>query len=73
MKKVPVKIDFGGTALSGDTIHADAGPKWLFLHGAGTSDRKRFDKLRVLLAQEGVGSCSFDFIGHGETKGSIIG
>ncbi|OGG48897.1 hypothetical protein A3G63_01315 [Candidatus Kaiserbacteria bacterium RIFCSPLOWO2_12_FULL_52_8] len=73
MKKIPLRINFGRTVLFGDSIQENTNPRWLFLHGAGTSDRKRFEQLRILLADVGVGSCSFDFIGHGETGGSLIG
>lgn len=44
----------------------------LFLHGAGNSDRTRFTKMRELLAEQGVSSCAFDFIGHGETSGDLL-
>lgn len=48
-------------------------PQLLFIHGAGSSDRKRFEELRTRLADKGISSSSFDFIGHGETGGSLIG
>jgi pimeloyl-ACP methyl ester carboxylesterase len=43
----------------------------LVLHGAGTSNRERFHRLRSGLHAEGVPTCSFDFIGHGETGGEL--
>ena len=73
MKKESFRIDCEGMPLIGDAIHAEARPRWLFLHGAGSSDRKRFEKFRTLLAQKGITSGSFDFIGHGETSGELIG
>lgn len=73
MKQDFFTIDFQGTALVGDTIAAGIDTKWLCLHGAGQADRKRFFQLRRLLANKGIGSCSFDFVGHGETGGNLIG
>ena len=66
------KVSFNGTFLVGDTLGA-AHPQLLFIHGAGASDRKRFEQLRTLLADKGIGSISFDFIGHGESGGSLVG
>ena len=51
MKKIPLRINFGRTVLFGDSIQENTNPRWLFLHGAGTSDRKRFEQLRILLLQ----------------------
>jgi len=73
MKKNSFKVKFDGTVLAGDTISAGGHPQWLFLHGAGSGDRKRFEQLRLLLAHKGITSCSFDFIGHGETGGNLAG
>ncbi|KKW40786.1 hypothetical protein A3I46_03330 [Candidatus Kaiserbacteria bacterium RIFCSPLOWO2_02_FULL_54_13] len=73
MKRKPFNISFGKTTLVGDSIHTKARPQWLFLHGAGLSDRKRFEQFRMLLAQRGIASSSFDFIGHGETGGDLAG
>lgn len=73
MKRNSFKVKFNSTVLAGDTICANARPQWLFLHGAGSGDRKRFEQLRILLANKGITSCSFDFIGHGETGGSLTG
>ena len=33
--------------------------------------QKNFDVLRELLFKNGISSCAFDFIGHGETAGDI--
>ena len=41
------------------------------LHGAGTSNRDRFRRLRAGLHAGGLPTCSFDFIGHGETGGEL--
>ncbi|MFH1433328.1 MAG: alpha/beta hydrolase [Candidatus Uhrbacteria bacterium] len=50
---------------------AGAKPRVLFLHGAGESKRARLKLLRTMLAQQGVASCAFDMIGHGETGGNL--
>lgn len=73
MKRESLKVSFNGTALAGDTIRANANSQWLFLHGAGAGNRKRFEQLRALLADKKITSCSFDFIGHGETGGGLAG
>ncbi len=72
MKKRNFKVGFNGTSLAGDAFGATP-PQLLFIHGAGSSDRKRFEQLRTLLANKGIGSTSFDFIGHGETGGTLAG
>jgi len=45
--------------------------KTLLLHGAGKSSRVTFSRLREYLYCHGIPSASFDFVGHGETGGSI--
>ncbi|MCB2169741.1 MAG: lysophospholipase [Deltaproteobacteria bacterium] len=45
----------------------------IVLHGAGQSSRARFSRLREGLNTNGFPSVSFDFIGHGETGGTLIG
>jgi uncharacterized protein len=45
----------------------------IILHGAGKSSRTRFSRLREGLNANGIPSVSFDFIGHGETGGALIG
>lgn len=72
MNRNVLKVSFGETFLMGDTF-GTTHPQALFIHGAGSGDRRRFEELRKLLASNGVGSCSFDFIGHGETGGSLTG
>lgn len=73
MKRKSLNVSFDGTVLTGDSIPADTHAQWLFLHGAGSGDRNRFEQLRALLADKGITSCSFDFIGHGETGGDLDG
>lgn len=71
MKRNTITIDFKETQLVGDILPADSVPDVIFLHGAGTSDRMRYDYLRLPLVKDGIASCAFDFIGHGETGGQL--
>lgn len=65
-------IPFGSSELKGDVCRiGDDKLKILFLHGAGTSNRKRYKSLQEFLMEYGEGSCVFDFIGHGETGGDL--
>ncbi|MBC2736389.1 MAG: alpha/beta hydrolase [Desulfobacteraceae bacterium] len=45
----------------------------IILHGAGKSSRTRFSRLREGLNANGIPTVSFDFIGHGETGGALVG
>jgi pimeloyl-ACP methyl ester carboxylesterase len=45
----------------------------MVLHGAGKSSRARFSRLRESLYQCGIPSAAFDFTGHGETGGELLG
>lgn len=45
----------------------------LLLHGGGRSSKEGFNTFRKTLLHLGYGSLSLDFIGHGETGGSLIG
>ncbi|MEK7135911.1 MAG: alpha/beta fold hydrolase [Patescibacteria group bacterium] len=72
MNRNTFKVSFDEAFLVGDTF-GTSHPQLLFIHGAGSSDRKRFEELRTLLAEKGISSSSFDFIGHGETGGSLAG
>ena len=45
----------------------------IVLHGAGKSSRARFSRLREGLNANGIPSVGFDFIGHGETGGALVG
>ncbi|MEI7511564.1 MAG: alpha/beta hydrolase [Candidatus Peregrinibacteria bacterium] len=68
-------VEFLETNLKGDILFKkgiEKSPDVLFLHGAGQSERKRFLLLRnMLLKNTELSSCSFDFIGHGETGGQL--
>ena len=66
------ELPCGKDMIKGDTYGIEKGPaKTLFLHGAGRSTRATFTRLRQTLYERGIPSASFDFIGHGETGGSI--
>lgn len=62
---------FGSHLLQGDSYQP--GCETLVLHGAGNSSRTRFARLRQALNARGIPSASFDFIGHGNTGGSLLG
>src|SRR6187399_3038611 len=63
-----------GRTLRGDhwqPQNARAGA--LILHGGGTSTSKGLAPLRDVLFAQGIASTSFDFIGHGNSDGTLIG
>lgn len=72
------KVPFADTLLHGDCLisaesNKEGSPNTLFLHGAGKAERTRFMSLRALLFEQyGIASCAFDFIGHGETGGTLL-
>lgn len=70
MHEQSFSIDFNSHKLAGDIIGTGR-QEVMFLHGAGTADRSRFAELRKQIAQEGVTSIAFDFIGHGQTGGDL--
>jgi pimeloyl-ACP methyl ester carboxylesterase len=67
----PFELPFGDHVLRGDAYAASCAT--LVLHGAGGSCRERFTSLRGALDERGMPSVSFDFIGHGETGGALLG
>jgi pimeloyl-ACP methyl ester carboxylesterase len=67
----PIEVPFAGFRLRGDSFALSCSS--LVLHGAGTSSRERFLRLRQALNAAGRPSAGFDFIGHGETGGSLVG
>jgi hypothetical protein len=68
---LPFVVPFGGFGLQGDSYGARCSA--FVLHGAGTSSRQRFLRLRKALNAAGLPSASFDFIGHGDTGGDLLG
>jgi len=69
--KIPFSVDFEDHLIKGDKTHHNEKTSVLFLHGAGTSTRKRVDPLRLELFKHNMPSVAFDFIGHGETGGCL--
>ncbi len=67
----PFSVPHGGIALHGDRYSPRCGT--VVLHGAGTSSRERFQRLRAALNAHGMPSVGFDFVGHGQTGGSLLG
>lgn len=63
------RIPFEDHVLVGDLSSEPCSA--LVIHGAGTSNRRRFERPRKRLHEEGIPTCSFDFIGHGETGGDL--
>ncbi len=57
--------------IKGDIMGDVCSCKVFCLHGAGQSNRKRYDEIRKRLLEQGVSSCAFDFPGHGETGGKL--
>lgn len=64
-------VPFGEHVLWGDQLGSSEFVDLLILHGAGTSNRERYLPIRQKLAQFGLTSLAFDFIGHGETSGAL--
>ena len=67
----PFHVTFGSHNLVGDVVTSDTSSQVLILHGAGESGRCRFNFFREHLLSNGISSCAFDFIGHGDTGGDI--
>jgi hypothetical protein len=64
-------LSFENKVLRGDAY--DERCDTIVVHGAGKSSRARFSRLREGLNANDIPSVSFDFIGHGETGGALIG
>lgn len=64
-------VPFGEQLLWGDQLGSSAAADLLVLHGAGTGHRGRYLPIRQKLAECGITSIAFDFIGHGETDSSL--
>ncbi len=65
------ELPHGKHVLQGDTF--EMGCETMVLRGAGKSSRARFSRIRESLNAHGIPSASFDFIGHGETGGELVG
>ncbi len=66
-----IRIDFGTHKIIGDVLSRNDSPRVLILHGAGKSNRGRFQMLREQLYAKGISSAAFDFVGHGDTGGDL--
>lgn len=75
MKKTLSILDFdaiyGDAIIKGDQYVGDDSNRVLYLHGAGASTRRGHALLRGALQRRGIGSTSFDCVGHGETGGAL--
>jgi len=71
MKKTVITLDFNGRKIYGDIISNDSNIDFLFIHGAGTTNRTRYEYFRNFLASKNISSVMVDLIGHGETGGDI--
>ena len=65
------EVSHEGRVLIGDVVGEDLPTRILMLHGAGQSHRGKMAPLRRELAELGIGSYAFDFVGHGETGGDL--
>jgi pimeloyl-ACP methyl ester carboxylesterase len=66
-----IQVEFETHTIVGDILSRNDAPRVLVLHGAGNSNRRRFQMLREELFVEGITSVSFDFVGHGDTGGDL--
>lgn len=64
-------VPFDGHILKADHYRGHRSNRILYLHGAGASTRHGHHLLRGALQQRGLGTVSFDAIGHGQTGGSL--
>jgi 8-oxo-dGTP pyrophosphatase MutT (NUDIX family)/esterase/lipase len=70
-KKRDFIIEFNDKKIYGDIISKDSQIDILFIHGAGTTNRVRYEQFRGFLASKNISSAMVDLIGHGETGGDI--
>ena len=68
---LPFQLKFGVHNLVGDILSDNGSIHVLILHGAGESGRSRFNFFREHLHLNGISSCAFDLVGHGETGGNL--
>ncbi len=71
MKKEVFTIEFKGKKIISDIISNNQQAQVLLLHGAGNTNRTRYESLRELLMENNISSCAVDLLGHGETGGDI--
>lgn len=68
---VDFDVAYEGIVLKGDQFVGAASNRLMYLHGAGIGSRHGHHLLRNALQQRGIGSTSFDCIGHGDTGGAL--
>lgn len=74
LSRATFTLPFLHTLLHGDCCTSPAPLRQLMLlHGAGQADRSSYLPLRQHLQSQQIASSAFDFIGHGETGGSLLG
>jgi len=66
-----MRVDFEAHTIIGDVFSRSDLPRVLVLHGAGNSNRGRFQMLRRQLYDRRISSAAFDFVGHGDTGGDL--
>ena len=66
-----IRVNFEAHTIIGDVFLLNDSPRVLVLHGAGNSNRGRFQKLRGQLYDRRISSAAFDFVGHGDTGGDL--
>lgn len=69
--KTEISIKYKSHRIIGDIIGATDNCDIFCLHGAGSSNRTRYETIRLALLDMGYSSCAFDFIGHGDTGGDL--
>ncbi len=72
MEDKVIKVKYYNTNIFADIMGVNLIPQVFCLHGAGVSNRKIFDTLRKSLLENNISSCALDFIGYGETRGSVF-
>lgn len=75
MKKEKYNISLDGEIISCEEIRGidDLGkcPWVLILHGAGNSNKLRYEPIMTDLAAVGINTLAFDFSGHGDSSGEL--
>lgn len=65
---------YRGYEISADRWHTEGQlEEVILLHGGGSSSKAGFFKLRETLINIGLGTLAFDFLGHGNSGGSLEG
>jgi len=65
------EVKIGKNTIRGDHFVGTSLNNCVYLHGAGKSSREYLALPRKQLQIRGIGSTSFDYIGHGESDGAV--